>query len=636
MTGKRTGAFGSWNSPITADAVVQEAVSLAEPRLDGDAIYWIEGRPREKGRNVVVRAAHGDIADVTPAPFDARSQVHSYGGGAYAVRDGTVYFVHFRDNQLYRQAPNRPPAKLTSSPACLFADILIDAGRNRLIAVREERPNGDVVNAINTLVAVDLATGTETTLDSGWDFYSSPALSPDGNRLAWLSWRHPYMPWISTYLHVADFDAAGALKNRQTLAGGHEVSILQPQWSPDGRLFFLSDATDFWNLYRWNGPAAEPLLARDAEFGAPQWQFGASTYAFVSAETMIYSFTRDGKWFVGRLDLPTLTASDYPAEFTSISGVRAAGNTVVLRYSTPSSTPAIATLDVETGNVKPIRHSVPPASYEQFKPYFSAPQSIRFPTEGGETAYGFYYPAHNPDWRAAVSEQPPLIVKSHGGPTSAATAGLDLSLQFWTSRGFAVLDVNYRGSSGFGRKYREKLYGQWGVADVADCIAGAKFLAGRGDADAGKLIVTGGSAGGYTTLCALTFHREFAAGASYYGVSDLVALATDTHKFESHYLDWLIEPYRPDSALYHERSPIHFAERLSAPVIFLHGEDDPVVPIDQAERMFAALRARGIATCLLVFQGEKHGFRQSEHIRRALESELLFYGMNLLHVPLTS
>jgi dipeptidyl aminopeptidase/acylaminoacyl peptidase len=341
-------------------------------------------------------------------------------------------------------------------------------------------------------------------------------------------------------------------------------------------------------------------------------------------------------WFLGRLDLPSLEATDYPAELASIAGVRAAANTVALRCSTPRSPAAIATLDIDSGTINPIKHSIPPASYEQFQRYFSAPRSIQFPTDGGETAYGFFYPEQNPDWQAAASERPPLIVKSHGGPTSATTAGLDLSLQYWTSRGFAVLDVNYRGSSGFGRKYREKLYGQWGVADVADCIAGAKFLAARGDVDAKKLIVTGGSAGGYTTLCALTFHREFAAGASYYGVSDLVALATDTHKFESRYLDWLIEPYRPGSTLYHDRSPIHFAERLSAPVIFLHGEDDPVVPLNQAERMFSALRDRGIPTCLLVFQGEKHGFRQGEHIRRALESELLFYGMNLLHVPLTS
>jgi dipeptidyl aminopeptidase/acylaminoacyl peptidase len=636
MAGRRTGAFGSWSSPITADAVVQEAVSLAEPRIDGDAVYWIEGRPREKGRNVIVRARRGDVAEITPAPFNARSQVHSYGGGAYTVRDGTVYFAHFLDNQLYRQERGKPPSKLTSSPDCLFADIVIDAVRNRLIAVREQHPNGDVIHAINTLVAVDLGTGTETTLDSGWDFYSSPALSPDGKGLAWLSWRHPYMPWISTFLQVAELDAAGAVKSRRTVAGGEQVSIVQPQWSPDGTLFFISDKTDFWNLYRWNGWAAEAVLPRDTEFGAPQWQFAASTYAFVSRGTLIYSFTRNGMWLLGRLELPTLSARDYPTEFASISGLRAAGGTVVMRCSSPSSAAAIATFDIETGKIDPIKYSVPPQSYQKFQPYLSAPQSIRFPTEGGDTAYGFYYPAHNPDWQAGASEKPPLIVKSHGGPTSAATAGLDLSLQFWTSRGFAVLDVNYRGSSGFGRKYREKLNGQWGVADVADCVAGAKFLANRGDVDAGKLIVTGGSAGGYTTLCALTFHRDFAAGASYYGVSDLVALAVETHKFESHYLDWLIEPYRPGSVLYHDRSPIHFPDRLSAPVIFLHGHDDPVVPLDQAERMFSALRARGIATCLLVFEGEKHGFRQSEHIRRALESELLFYGMNLLRVPLTA
>jgi dipeptidyl aminopeptidase/acylaminoacyl peptidase len=633
---RRTGPFGSWNSPITADAIVAEAVSLAEPRLDGDAIYWLEGRPREKGRTVIVRAVPGsDAADITPPPFDARSQVHSYGGGAYAVHAGTVHFVHFADGQLYVLAPGNSPRKLTTS-AGLFADICLDAGRNRLIVVREEHPGGDVVNAINSLVAVDLATGAETTLDSGWDFYSSPALNPDGTKLAWLSWRHPYMPWIWTHLHVAELDAAGTPMNRKTVAGGENISIVQPQWSPAGALFFISDATDFWNLYRWNGSAAEHVLARDAEFAAPHWQFAASNYAFVSAETMIYSFTRDGMWFLGTLDLRRLDARDHGTEFASISGLRAAGPTVVMRCATPSSAAAIATFDLRSGALNPVRHSIPPASYERFQRYFSVPQPIRFPTGGGETAYGFFYRPHNPDWQAPASERPPLIVKSHGGPTSATSAALELSLQFWTSRGFAVLDVNYRGSSGFGRKYREQLDGQWGVADVADCIAGAEFLASRGDVDPNKLIATGGSAGGYTTLCALTFHDAFAAGASYYGVSDLVALATDTHKFESHYLDWLIEPYRPGSALYRERSPIHFAERLSAPVVFLHGENDPVVPLDQAQRMFAALRARGIPSCLLVFEGEKHGFRQAEHIRRALESELLFYAINLLRVPLTS
>jgi dipeptidyl aminopeptidase/acylaminoacyl peptidase len=641
MANRLTGSFGSWSSPITADAVVAQSVSLSDPRIDGDDVYWIEGRPLEKGRNVIVaRAADGTIKDVTPAPFDARSQVYGYGGGAYAVHGGVVYFVNVvpppgRDNQIYRQVPGAAPTKITSNSASLFADICVDAGRNRLIAIREERPNGDVINAINTLVVIDIATGHETTLESGYDFYSSPVLSPDASKLAWLSWRHPNMPWTSTYLNVASIDKAGALTDKQII-GSDSESIFQPQWSPDGNLYFISDRTDFWNLYRWSSSGAKHILERDGEFGVPQWNLGLSTYAFVSPDVMIYSFVKDGTWRLGRLDIPTLRASDYPTEFSSLSSVRATARTVVVRCASPTSPPAIATVDVGTGAVSPIKFSIPPASFQSFQNYFSIPQPIQFPTSGGDVAHAFYYRPYNPDWQAPPSEKPPLLVKSHGGPTAATESGLDLSVQFWTSRGFGVLDVNYRGSTGYGRKYREKLYGQWGVADVVDCISGAKFLAARGDVDGNKLAVTGRSAGGYTTLCALTFHTEFAVGASYFGISDLVAIATETHKFELHYCDWLIEPFRPDSALYHDRSPINFVERLSAPVIFLHGEIDPIVPINQAKKMYAALQQRNIPTCLLVFQGEKHGFRQSLHLRQALEAELLFYAMNLTRVPLTS
>ena len=323
-------------------------------------------------------------------------------------------------------------------------------------------------------------------------------------------------------------------------------------------------------------------------------------------------------------------------EFSSLSGVHATATTIVIRYATMTSPPAIATVDVNTGAVSPIKLLVSSASLQEFQNYFSTPQSIEFRTGDGENAHAFYYPPYNPDWRAPASERPPLLVKSHGGPTTATDSALDLSVQFWTSRGFGVLDVNYRGSTGYGRKYRERLYGQWGVIDVVDCISGAKFLAARGDVDDGRLAVRGGSAGGYTTLCGLTFHTEFAAGASYYGISDLIALATETHKFELHYTDWLIEPFTSDSALYHNRSPINFADRLSAPVIFLHGKDDPVVPINQAQSMYSALQHRNVPTCLLIFQDEKHGFRQSAHLRQALEAELLFYSMNLTRAPLTS
>ena len=636
MASRQTGSFGSWTSPITADAVVAETGSLSEPRIDGDNIYWIEGRPLEKGRNVVViRTADGTTRDITPLLFNVRTQVYSYGGGAYAVHNNVVYFVNFGDNQIYQQVAGGAPTKITSNPNCFFADICVDAGRNRLIAVKEERPNDDVKNAIHTLVAVNITTGREDTLDSGSDFYSSPTLNLDGSRLAWLSWQHPNMPWTSTYLNVASVDQAGALTGKQIIQGGSE-SLFQPQWSPDGRLYFISDRTDFWNLYRWSSSGVEGVLTRDAEFGVPQWYLGLSTYAFMSRDVMIYSYVQNGTWRLGRLEIPTLTAHDYPMEFSSLSGVRASASTVVLRYATTNSPPAIATIDVNTGAVLPIKLLVRPDSLQEFQDYFSTPQPIEFPTSDGDIAHAFYYPPYNPNWQAPPSERPPLLVKSHGGPTAATESTLDLSLQFWTSRGFGVVDVNYRGSTGFGRRYRERLYGQWGVIDVVDCISGAKFLAARGDVDAGKLAVTGRSAGGYTTLCGLTFHTEFAVGASYFGISDLVAIATETHKFELHYTDWLIEPFRPNSKLYHDRSPINFAQRLSAPVIFLHGKDDPVVPINQAQKMYSALQGRNIPTCLLIFQGEKHGFRQSAHLRQALEAELLFYSMNLTRAPLTS
>jgi dipeptidyl aminopeptidase/acylaminoacyl peptidase len=636
MASQQTGSFGSWSSPITADVAVGESLTLLEPRVDGDDIYWIEGRPLEKGRNVVVsRTADGAIRDITPSPFNARSQVYSYGGGAYAVNDRVVYFVNFGDNQIYQQVAGGTPTKITSNPNCLFADICVDAGRNRLIAIREERPNGDAINAIHTLVAIDIATGRETTLDSAHDFYSSPTLSADGSKLAWLSWRHPNMPWTSTYLNAANVDRAGTLTGKQIVQGGSE-SLFQPQWSPDGRLYFISDRTDFWNLYRWSESGVEHVLARDAEFGVPQWYLGLSTYAFLSHDVMIYSFVQKGTWRLGRVEIPTLTAHDYPMEFSSLSGVRASATTVVVCCATTTSLQAIGTVDLDTGAVSPIKFLVPPSNLQSIQNYFSTPQAIEFPTSLGDIAHAFYYRPYNPDWQAPSSEKPPLIVKSHGGPTAATESALNLSVQFWTSRGFGVLDVNYRGSTGYGRNYREKLYGQWGVVDVADCIAGAKFLVARGDVDGSKLAVTGRSAGGYTTLCGLTFHTEFAVGASYYGISDLVAIATETHKFELHYTDWLIEPFTPNSALYHDRSPINFIERLSAPVIFLHGKDDPIVPINQAQKMYSALQGRNIPTCLLVFQGEKHGFRQSAHLRQALEAELLFYSMNLTRAPLTS
>ena len=642
MPGKKTGGYGSWGSPITADAVAAESVPLSEPRLDGDTVYWLELRAADNARYVLVsRPPGGAIEDVTPAGYSVRSLVHSYGGGAYDVRGGVVYFVNAADQQVYRQGPGAAPAKLTSQQACRYGDLCVDEARGRLIAVQEQHATpgtgpDEPANVRNTLVALDIATGAITTLDTGADFYSSPAPSPDGKRLAWLSWQHPDMPWMSTRLNLADLDAAGLPAGKRVIAGGADESVFQPQWSPDNGLWFVSDRTDFWNLYRWNGAAADPMLARDAEFGVPQWRLGASTYAFMSANLLIYSCVKDGIWRIGRLDVQQRQASDFPAAYASVAWLRASASTVVLRTSTADAAPAIGVLDPAAGAVSVVRSSLPPASVQPLSPYFSTPLPVSFPTDGGDTAYAFYYPPSNSDWQAEPAEKPPLLIMSHGGPTAATDSGLNLVIQFWTSRGFAVADVNYRGSTGYGRKYRDKLKNRWGLADVADCIACARYLAGRGNADAARLAITGGSAGGYTTLCALTFHKVFAAGASYYGISDLATLATDTHKFEMHYMDWLVEPYTPGNATYHDRSPINYPQQLSAPVIFLHGEIDQVVPINQARMMYDALRRVGISTCLFVFQNEDHGFRQASHIRRALEAEQQFYAMNLVRTPLTS
>jgi dipeptidyl aminopeptidase/acylaminoacyl peptidase len=357
---------------------------------------------------------------------------------------------------------------------------------------------------------------------------------------------------------------------------------------------------------------------------------GLSTYAFVSAKALIYSNTTKGAWRLGMLDITTGRTFDYEQEFASLSGIRANNKMIAVRYSTPGSSAAIATVNQNTGEPTPVKISIPPNTLQAYQGYLSRPEALDFSTGNNERAYAFFYPPANKDWQAPASEKPPLIVMSHGGPTAMTNSGLNLKIQFWTSRGFCVLDVNYRGSTGYGRQYRERLYGQWGLADVADCIAGAQSLAADSKVDRTKMAITGGSAGGYTTLCALTFHKDFSAGASYYGISDLVAL-TKTHKFESHYLDWLVEPYQPGSTLYHDRSPIIFVEQLSAPVIFFQGALDPVVPPDQAIKMFSTLAERKISTAAYIFEGEKHGFRQPQHKRIALEAELQFYLANLVH-----
>jgi dipeptidyl aminopeptidase/acylaminoacyl peptidase len=580
-------------------------------------------RPNEGGRSVIVRRqGNGQNIDLTPMPFNARTRVHEYGGGDYTVADGTIYFSNFTDQRLYQQSPGAEPEPLTPEAQMRYADPLVDKMRGRLICVREDHTSAG--EAVNTLVSINLKDGTDAlVLVSGNDFYSSPRLSPDGKQLAWLTWNHPNMPWDGTELWVGEINAEGALANQRLVAGGLEESIFQPEWSPDGMLYFVSDQSGWWNLYRQNEDGSkDSLLEMEAEFGQPQWGFGMSTYAFESAQSLICNYTERGSSRLASLDTQTLELSPLETPYTDITYLRAAKGVVAFRGGSPTSPASIVQLDLSTGETEVLRRS----NELQIDPgYFSIPQAIEFPTENGKTAHAFFYPPRNRDYAAPEGELPPLLVKSHGGPTSAATTTLALGIQYWTSRGIGVLDVNYGGSTGYGREYRQRLRDTWGIVDVDDCANGARYLVERGLADDERLMITGGSAGGYTTLCALTFRDTFKAGASHYGVSDCEALAKETHKFESRYLDGLIGAYPERADLYRERSPIHHVESLACPVIFFQGLEDKVVLPNQAEMMVDALRAKGLPVAYVPFEGEQHGFRRAENIKRALDGEIYFY-----------
>jgi dipeptidyl aminopeptidase/acylaminoacyl peptidase len=624
MTGSQTAPYGSWKSPITSDLLVSETVGLGQIALDGEDIYWSEMRPKEGGRNVIVRPTpDGKISDVTPAPFNARNRAHELGGGAFVVAEGTIYFSNFADGRLYRQTPDSQPQPLTPAEKdWRYADCIADKARGRLICVREDH-TGTGHEPVSTLVSVDLQ-GSEQVrvLVAGEDFYSSPRLSSDGSKLAWLSWNHPNMPWNGTELWVAEINADGSVGDSHLVAGGVSESIFQPEWSPDGVLHFVSDRSGWWNLYRWGAGAAENLCEMQAEFGLPQWVFGMSTYAFASETRIICTYTQQGIWHLASIDTAAKQLEKIETPYTDISDLQASGGRVAFIAGSPKEPTAIVLLDLTAGTIQVLRRS---SQVEIDAGYLSAPQAIEFPTENGLTAHAFFYPPQNRDFTAISGEKPPLLVKSHGGPTAATSSSLNLKTQYWTSRGFAVLDVNYGGSTGYGRAYRQRLDGQWGVMDVADCASGASYLAERGLVDGSRLAIAGGSAGGYTTLCALTFGNLFKAGASHCGVSDLEALAKDTHKFESRCLDRLIGPYPQGKDLYRERSPIHFTQRLSCPVIFFQGLEDKVVPPSQAEMMVAALQALGLPVAYVAFEGEGHGFRKAENIKRALDGEFYFY-----------
>ena len=637
---RRRARYGSWTSPITSEVLVEAVVRLADPLVDGSDVYWVEGRPSEGGRQVVVRrAADGTTRDVLPEGFAARTLVHEYGGLSVAVRDGTVYFANFADQRLYRVDPDGVPIALTAEPAepaeprsVRFAAPVATPDGRFLVCVRERHLAECVVNDLVT-VATD-GSGAVAVLASGHDFYGTPALSPDGTRVAWCSWDHPDMPWDATTLYEVELADGGVAGPARLVAGGPGESVTQPRYGPDGALHFVSDRTGWWNLYRADAGAScyevRALAPMEAELAGPDWVFGLSSYAVLADSTIVATWSSDGTGHLGRL----LDGADefvaMQVGYTVFGGIRPSGAGVVAIAASPSAAAAVVEVAVPSGVATVLRESRPARDDAG---YVSIPTAFEYPTGGGRRAHALVYLPRNADFEGPDGELPPLVVAIHGGPTSQASAALDYGIQFWTSRGFAVADVNYGGSSGYGRAYRERLAGAWGVVDVEDCENVARALATGGLVDGARLVIHGGSAGGYTTLCATTFGDVFAAGASYFGVADAGALARETHKFESRYLDGLIGPWPEARALYEQRSPIFHTDRMRTPLIVFQGLEDAVVPPNQAEMMVEALRSRGVPVAYLAYEGEQHGFRRAENIRRTAEAELVFYGTILGFTP---
>jgi dipeptidyl aminopeptidase/acylaminoacyl peptidase len=627
LTEPTVAPYGAWRSPFPISMLTTGVVALGEIKAAGGVRYWLEGRPEEKGRQVLVRRDQdGTTTRLTPEGFNARTRVQEYGGAAYLVEGELVVVSDFSTGRLNRVTGPERLEPFTPEKAWRYADMVLDASRNRLIAVREDHEKETLERhgeAQNAVVAIDLASGDVSVLVEGADFYAAPRLSPDGSRICWLEWRHPNMPWDGTELRLADLAPDGSISNARTVAGSRTDWISQPRWSPDGILHFAAEPGNWMNLFRYVDGRTEAVTNEEAEFVYPDWLFGYSTYGFLADGSIIAigrSGGRDRLYVVG----PAPGAiRDLDVPFTEMSGIAVDGAVVVLRVASPTEPSSIIELDPATGARTELRRSMA-ATFDPGD--LAVPRLVEFPTTGGRTAYGHFYPPANRSFRGPDGALPPLIVTSHGGPTASAYTGLTVVAQLFSSRGFAALDVDYGGSTGYGKEYRKRLEGQWGVVDLDDCVNGARWVAEQGLADGERLAIRGGSASGYTTLCAMTFSDAFRAGTSYFGIGDLETFRSETHKFESRYDQTLIGPWPEARQLYHDRSPINFVDRISCPVLILQGAEDKVVPPAQAEEIVDALWEKRLPHAYLLFPGEDHGFRAAENIIRSFEAELSFYG----------
>nr|XP_034887486.1 uncharacterized protein LOC118028071 isoform X6 [Populus alba] len=644
---KITAPYGSWKSPITADVV-----SGASKRLGGIAVddhghlFWVESRPSESGRAVLVREADKpgeEPTDITPKEFAVRTTAQEYGGGAFTISGDTVIYSNYKDQRLYKQSiksKDSSPVPLTpdyGGPVVSYADGVFDLRFNRFVTVMEDRRVSST-NSTTTIVAVGLSDKSiqePKVLVSGNDFYAFPRIDPKGERIAWIEWGHPNMPWDKTELWVGYISENGDVHNRICVAGCDPTLVespTEPKWSSKGELFFITDRkSGFWNLYKWIESVNEvqAIYSLDAEFSTPLWVFGINSYELIQnnegKNLIACSYRQNGRSFLGILDDVQSSLSLLDIPFTDINHITSRNHCLYVEGASAVHPSSVAKVNLDEYGSKVVDFKIIWSSSPdslKYKSYFSLPELIEFPTEvPGQNAYAYFYPPSNPIYQASQEEKPPLLLKSHGGPTSETRGILNLSIQYWTSRGWAFVDVNYGGSTGYGREYRERLLNKWGIVDVNDCCSCGKFLVDNGKVDRERLCITGGSAGGYTTLAALAFKETFKAGASLYGVADLSMLRAETHKFESHYIDNLVGTEED----YFERSPINFVDRFSCPIILFQGLEDKVVPPDQARKIYLALKKKGLPVALVEYEGEQHGFRKAENINFTLEQQMLFF-----------
>ncbi|HSC67028.1 MAG TPA: S9 family peptidase [Cellvibrio sp.] len=611
--------YGHWPSPISTELLTAQGVRISDPQSVGDRLYYLETRPQEKGRSVLVCERDGIRTVMFTKTLNIRTRAQEYGGSSYLATENYIFYVDDSDQRIYQyEILYVRTTPITPEGAFRYADFCFDAQRRCLLAVQEDYSTNSH-HPSTSIISINLQTKAISILAKSADFYSNPRLSPDGQQLSYLRWFHPQMPWDGTECVLAQLDQLGNVTQEIIVAGSSTESIFQPQWSPDNQLYFVSDRSNWWNIYRWNGNTAEPVLLMDAEFATPQWTFGMSTYGFMNEHEIFCCYTRQGTWHSALLDIRSNKLQPLDMGFTDISALHCKNGTA---YFVGSGTTFSSQLwQFGTGGLAPWTTVNDPVCAD----YIAEPIPLTFPTADGEITHGFFYSPKNADVSPAADSLPPLLVMCHGGPTGATQSSLNLKIQFWTSRGFAVLDVNYRGSTGYGRHYRDRLKNNWGITDVIDVCSGVDYLVARNLVDKNKVAIRGSSAGGYTVLAALTFSNVFKAGASLYGIGDLEALARDTHKFEAHYLDSLVGEYPAQQHIYRDRSPIYHIDQLNCPVIFLQGLQDKVVPPAQAEAMVAALQHKGIMTKYITFEEEGHGFRQAQNIQRALAEELAFY-----------